>query len=110
MHIDDLPHGVGFGKFDVVEKTAAQKRVGQFFFIVRGDEHQRSGVGLNQLAGLVSIKLHAVELAQQVVGEFNVRFINFIYQERHRFSGGEGLPQHTFDDVVFNVLDAFTAI
>ena len=37
MNVDDLLHRVGVGELDVVEKTATQKCVGQFFFIVRGD-------------------------------------------------------------------------
>ena len=110
MHINDLPHGVGFWELDVVEEATAQKSVGQFFLVVGSDEHQRTGLSLDQFAGFVAIKLHAVEFAQQVVGEFDVRFIDLIDQQRHRFGGSKCLPQHAFDDVVLNVFHPLAAI
>ena len=42
MHFDDLAHRVHVGKADVVKETAAQKGVGQFFFIVGGDDDDRA--------------------------------------------------------------------
>ena len=110
MHINDLPHGVGFRELDVVEKAAAQKRIRQFFFVVRGDEHQRAGLRFDQLAGFIAIKLHAVEFAQQVVGKFNVGFVDLVNEQRHGFGSGEGLPEHAFDDVVLDVLHPLAAI
>ena len=109
MHVHNLLHGVGVGEFDVVKKAAAQKCVRQFFFIVRGNEHQRPVFGFDQLARFVAVKLHAVDLAQQVVRKLNVSLVNLINQQRHRRIGGEGLPQHALDDVVVNVFDFFLA-
>ncbi len=38
MHVDDARHGLLVGKLDVVEEAAAQEGVGQFLFVVRGDD------------------------------------------------------------------------
>jgi hypothetical protein len=89
-----------------VEEAAAQEGVGQFLFVVGGDEHQRAVLGLDELARLVAVELHAVELAQQVVGELDVGLVDLVDQQRHRAVGREGLPQHALDDVVADVLDA----
>ena len=110
MHINDLPHGVGFRELDVVEEAAAQKRVGQFFLVVGGDEHQRTGLSLDQLAGFVAIKLHAIKFAQQIVRKFNISLVDLIDQQRHRLGGCERLPQNPFDNVVFNILYPLAAI
>jgi hypothetical protein len=103
VHVDDALHRVGIGELDVVEEAAAQKGVGQFFLVVAGDEHHRPVLGLDQLARLVDIELHAVQLAQQVVREFDVGLVDLVDQQRHRLVAGEGLPQHALDDVVADV-------
>ena len=109
MHIHNLFHGVGFWELDVVEEAAAQERVGQFLLIVRSDKHHRASFGFDQLTGFVAIKLHAINFTQQVIGKLDVGFVDLINQNGHRLIGGKGLPQHTLDDVVFDVLDFFIA-
>ena len=109
MHVHDFFHRVGVRELDVVKKAAAQKRVWQFFFVVRGNEHQRPVFGFDQLARFVAVKLHAVDFAQQVVRKLDIGLVNLVDQQRHRRIGGEGLPQHALDDVVVNVLDLFLA-
>ena len=59
--------------------------------------------GLDQLARLVDVELHAVEFAQQVVRELDVGLVDLVDQQRHRLLGREGLPQHALDDVVADV-------
>ena len=110
VHIHNLLHGGRFGKLDVVEKAAPQKRIGQLFFVVGGNKHHGPVFGLDQLAGFVAIKLHAVELAQQIVGELNISLVNFVNQQGHGLVGGKGLPQHALHNVVANVLHAGGAI
>ena len=78
MHVDDLLHRLRVGKLDVVEEAPAQERVGQFLFVVRRDEHQRPALRAHQLARLVHVELHAVQLAQQVVGEFDVGLVDLV--------------------------------
>jgi len=94
---------------DVVKEAAAQKCVGQFFFVIRGNKYQRSVLGFDEFARFVNIKLHAVNLAQQVVWKFNVGFVNLIDQQGDRFIGRKSLPQHAFNNVVVNVFDLFVA-
>src|SRR3546814_2243121 len=40
--LDDFGHRVAVGEFDVMEEAAAHKGVGQFLFIVRGDDDDRA--------------------------------------------------------------------
>jgi hypothetical protein len=61
-------------------------------------------LGLDELARFVAIELHAVDLAQQVVREFDVGLVDLVDQQRHGLVGREGLPQHALDDVVADVL------
>ena len=105
VHVDDLLHRVLVRELDVMEKAAAQERVGQFLFVVRGDHHQRPDLRLDVLAGLVDVELHAVELAQQVVGEFDVGLVDLVDQQYHLLFRGERLPEHALDDVVLDALD-----
>ena len=52
-----------------MEKATAQERVGQFLLIVRGDNHDRPRTGLDRLLGFIDVELHAVEFAQEIVGD-----------------------------------------
>jgi hypothetical protein len=83
VHVDDLLHRLLVGELDVVEEAAAQEGVGQFLLVVRGDEDHRP-VRADQLARLVDVELHAVEFAQQVVGELDVGLVDLVDQQRHR--------------------------
>ena len=40
----------------------------------------------------------------------NIRFVDLVNQQRHRRFGGEGLPEHAFDDVVVDIFDPLTAV
>jgi hypothetical protein len=68
MHADDALHGLLVRELDVVEEAAAQEGVGQFLLVVRGDDDQRPVPGLDGAMQLVAVEFHAVEFAQQVVG------------------------------------------
>ena len=81
MHVNDLLHRGRFGEFDVVEEAASQKGVRQFLFVVGGDENERPVFGFDQFACFIAIKLHAIDFAQQIVGEFNVCFVDFVNQQ-----------------------------
>jgi cytochrome c553 len=109
VHVDDALHRLGVGELDVVEEAAPQERVGQLLLVVGGDEHHRPVSGLDQLARLVDVELHAVEFAQQVVRKLDVGLVDLVDQQRHRLVGGEGLPQRAAHDVVVDVLDALVA-
>ncbi len=104
MHRDDLLHRFLVGKADVVEEAAPQEGVGQLLLVVRGDEHHRPVPRLHELARLVDVELHPVELAQQVVRELDVGLVDLVDEEHHRLVGAEGLPEHPLDDVVMDVV------
>src|SRR3546814_16682531 len=81
-----------------MEKTAAQKGIGQIFFVVRGDADQRPVPGVYGLAGFVDMAFHAVEFAKHVVGQFDIGLVDFVDQDHGGFVGLESLPQPSLDD------------
>src|SRR6266704_5886465 len=109
VHFHDLLHRFLVGEAYVVEKTAPQKSVGQFLFVVRGDEDDRTLSRLHELPGFVHEELHAVELAQEVVGKFDVGLVDLVDEEHDRRLGSERLPQHAADDVVADLVHARVA-
>src|SRR6202795_5217810 len=81
VHIDDLRHGRFVRKPDVMEETAPQERVGQFLLIIARDDDDGSMFRADRLARLVNVELHPVELAQQIVGKFDVRLVDLVDQQ-----------------------------
>ena len=61
MDIDDRLHRFAVGKFDIVEKTAAQEGVGQFLFIVRRNDNNGTFLGRNCFMRFVNVKAHPIE-------------------------------------------------
>ena len=59
---------------------------------------------LYQLARLVHEELHAIELTQQVVGEFDVGLVDFVDEQHRLHARLEGLPQAALHDVVADVV------
>ena len=106
MHRDDGAQGGFIGEADVVEKAAAQKGIGQLFFVVRGDNDNRAMRGADRLAGLVDVELHPVEFLQEVVGELDIGLVDLVDQQNHAARRLERLPQLALADVVFHVIDA----
>src|SRR5690242_11072705 len=106
MHVDDLRHRVPVGEPDVVEETAPQEGVRQFLLIVRRDDDQRTVERDDRPLRFINVELHAVELAEQIVGELDVGLVDFVNQ----YHGGrrtlERIPQHAALDVVRDVADA----
>ena len=75
-----------------MEETAPQKGVGQFLLVVRGDDDDRTAARVDGLAGLVDKELHAIELLQEIVGEFDIGFVDLVDQQHRALVGDEGLP------------------
>src|SRR2546422_848778 len=109
VHFHDLLHRFPVGEADVVEETTPQKGVGQLFFVVRGDEDDGALCRLDELPRLVHEELHAVELAQKVVGKLDVGLVDLVDEEHDRRLGSERLPQHAADDVVADLAHAGVA-
>ena len=109
MHIYDFLHGGFVGKTDVVEQAAPQKSIRQFFFIVRGDDHDRAMDGFDGSLQFVHVKFHPIEFEQQVIREFDVGLVDLINQQHYCFIRSERFPQFAFFDVVADVVNAFFA-
>ena len=104
VHVDDLAHGVGVGKADVVEEAAPEKGVGQLLLVVAGDDDDGAGPRPHRLLRLVDEELHAVELQQEVVRELDVGLVDLV-DEQHRLPlRRERLPQLAAHDVVGDVV------
>src|SRR3546814_7058701 len=82
MDLDDLGHRVAVGELDIVEETAAQEGVGQFLFIVRGDDDDRAFLRGHRLVGLIDMEGHAIEFLEQIVREFDVGLVDLVDQQR----------------------------
>ncbi len=65
--------------------------------------------GLHELASLVDVELHAVELAQEVVREFDIGLVDFIDQQHRLRIRLERFPELAFEDVVTNVVHPLVA-
>ena len=90
-----------------MEKAAAQKGIRQLFFVVGGDDNDRALFGADGFTGFVDVKLHTVQLLEQVVGEFDICLVDFINQQDHPLISGKGFPQFAGLDVVSDVLNTF---
>ena len=57
----------------------------------------------------VHVERHAIEFLQQVVGEFDIGFVDLVDQQHRKLGCGERLPQFALADVVGDVVDALVA-
>ena len=109
VHFDDLLERVHLGKPDIVKEASTQERVGQFFFVVRSNDHDRTMARLDRLAGLVDKELHLIEFLEQIVRELDVSLVNLVDQQHDLFVGVKRLPQLAFADVISDVMYALFA-
>ena len=107
MDINDGLHRRAVREFDIVEETAAQKRVRQFLFIVRGNDNDRA---LDRFYGFLCFihkEFHAIEFLKQVVWKLDIGLVNFVDQKNGQLRRGERFPKLALLDVIFDVVDAF---
>jgi len=90
-----------------MEETPTEERVRQFFFIVRGDDDDRTVLGFNRLTCLVDMEGHFIELLQQIIRKLDIGFVHFVDQQHESFIRGESFPEFSRADVVFHIVDAF---
>jgi Ca2+-binding RTX toxin-like protein len=109
MDVNDCLHRLAVWELDIVEEAAAQERVRQFLLVVRRDHHDRPLRGADILAGFVDVEFHAIELGQQIVGEFYVGLVDLVDQQHRQLGGDECLPELALADVIADVVDAFLA-
>ena len=109
MDVDNRLHRFAVGELDIVEETTAKERVGQFLFIVGGNDHDRSLYRANGFVRLVNVELHPIQFLQQIVGEFDIGLVDFVDQQHGQLFRCERLPQLAALDVIANVVNAFIA-
>ena len=88
-----------------MKKAAAQKGVGQFFFVVGSDDDDRSDACLNRLADLVDEEFHPVEFLQKIVRKLDIGLVDFVDQQHDFAVGVECVPKLAAFDIVADVLD-----
>lgn len=107
MYVYDVFYGVVIWEVDVVEKVLVQESIGQFFFVVIGDYNNWVLFGFYKLLGFVDEEFYMIQFQQQVVGEFDICFVDFINQQYYLFVGFKCFLEFIFDDVVLDVFDFF---
>jgi hypothetical protein len=103
MHLDDPRHGLRVRELDVVEEAPAQERVGKLLLVVRRDHHDGALARLHQLAGLVDVELHAIDLEQEIVRKLDVRLVDLVDEKHRPGIRREGVPELAALDVVADV-------
>ncbi len=92
-----------------MEEAATQEGIRQLFLVVRRDDDDGPVPGPDRLAGLVDEELHAIELLQEIVREFDIGLVDLVDQQDRPDIHGEGFPQLAPPDVVPDVFDALVA-
>src|SRR5687768_8318495 len=100
VHADYLLHRRRIGETDVVEEATTQECVGQLLLVVARDEDDRPVTRLHELARLVHVELHAIELAQQIVREFDIGLVDLVYEQHGLHRGLECFPETAAQDVI----------
>ena len=81
MNLNNLLHRNRVGEFDVVEEASPQKRIRELFFIVTGNNDDRTGSCLDHFFGLVDKKFHLVQFQKKIIGKLYVCLVNLIDQQ-----------------------------
>ena len=109
MYFDDFFHLFRIWEFDVVEDAAAQERVGQFFFRVGCDDYDGTLFCLYGFLCFGNVEFHFIQFPQQVVGEFQIGFVDFVDEEDDLLVSGESFPQLAHFYIFCDVVYAFVA-
>ena len=103
---DDLFHLLLVGEFNIVEDAAAQERVRQLLFRVRGDDDDGTVLGLDGLLRLGNVEFHLVELPKKVVWELEVCFVDLVDQQHDLLVGGKRLAELAELDILCDIVHA----
>ena len=66
-------------------------------------------LGADGFASLVDVKLHLIQLLQQVIRKLDVCLVDLVDQQNDTLVGLERLPQLAAFDVVLDVMHTFVA-
>ena len=109
VHVDDLAHRVLVRERDEVEEAAAQEGVRQFLLVIGRDDDDRAVTRFDRLMRFVDVERHAIDFAQQIVREFDIRLVDLVDQQYRLGITGEAFPQRPGHDVVGDIVDLFVA-
>ena len=109
MNLNNFLHRNRVGEFNVVEEASSKKRIRELFFIVTGNNDDRTGSRLNHFFGFVDKKFHFVQFQQKIIGKLYVCLVNLIDQQNRLLFRLKGLPDLSLNDVIRDVLDFIIA-
>ena len=92
MNLNNFLHRNRVGKFYVVEEASPQKRIREFFFIVTGNNDNRTRSCLDHFFGFVDKEFHLVQFQQKIIGKLYVCLVNLIDQQNRLLFRLKGLP------------------
>nr|GFC42671.1 hypothetical protein [Tanacetum cinerariifolium] len=89
VHIDDPLQGGAVREGDVMEETAAQERIRQLFFVVRGNDDDRALFRLDRFVDLVNVELHLLgaEGFGQLLGEHGLARARLAFDQQWTLQG-----------------------
>ena len=106
MHPDDLRHQLLIREVDIVEDAPAQEGIRQFLFRVGCDDDDGALLGLHRPARFRNIEFHLIQFPQQIVGKFQIGFIDLVNQQDHLLFTGECLAQLSQLHVLLQIVHA----
>ena len=76
-----------------MEDTTPQERIRQFLFRVGRDDDNGPVLGRDPLIRFQNVKVHFIELIEQIVREFDIGFIHFVNQQHTCSSDAKLCPR-----------------
>ena len=92
-----------------MENTSAQERIRQFLFRIGGNDHDGTVLCFDCPLCFMDIKLHLIQLPQQIVRELQIRLVNLIDQQHYLFIAFKRFPQFSELDIACDIVHAFHA-
>ena len=90
-----------------MKNTAPEKSVRQFLLRVGRDNHNGAVLCFHRPFGLIDVKLHLVQLPQQVIRKFQVCLVNLVDQKHHLFLTVKSLAQFSQLNIAGDIIDPF---
>ena len=103
IHMHYLVHQFTPGESDLLKDATSQEGIGEFFFRIGRNNDDRPMLRYDALVRLENVKMHLVELIEQVVGKLDIGFINFVDEHHHLCVRRKRLPETAEPDIAFNV-------
>jgi hypothetical protein len=86
-----------------MEQTPPEKRIGKLFFTVTGYYHNGTMLRFEVLSRFNYIKAHLIQFVKQIVGKFQICFVDFVYEKYYLLFGPQGLSELAQLDVLLDI-------